>query len=57
MYALKRLALAASVAGMLFAAAANADEMLGDGLGDESSALMATMTSRLPWASPVEHFQ
>jgi hypothetical protein len=36
MYALKRLALAASVAGMLFAAtAANADEMLGDGLDDE----------------------
>jgi hypothetical protein len=36
MYALKRLALAASVAGMLFAAtAANADEMFGDGLDDE----------------------
>jgi hypothetical protein len=35
MYALKRLALAASVAGMLFAAAANADEMFDDGLDDE----------------------
>jgi hypothetical protein len=36
MHALKRLALAASVAGMLLAAtAANADEMLGDGLDDE----------------------
>jgi hypothetical protein len=36
MYALKRLALAASVVGILFATtAANADEMLGDGLDDE----------------------
>ena len=37
MYVLKRLALAASVAGMLFAAAANADEMFDDGLDDEPS--------------------
>jgi hypothetical protein len=35
MYALKRLALAASVAGMLLAAAANADEVSDDGLDDE----------------------
>jgi len=35
MYALKRLALAASVAGILFAAAANADDVSDDGLDDE----------------------
>src|SRR5258708_11911804 len=35
MYALRRLALAASVAGVHFASAANADDPLGDGLDDE----------------------